>query len=90
MQHPETPADCLQNLLLNLIICDLLQLCVVSIGVAYKEQVVVGLVYNPVLDDMYTAIRGRGAFCNGKRINVTEGEISEAVINCGCEFNKNV
>lgn len=85
MLHPEILADCRQNLCLNIFIRDVLQLCVVSIGVAYKEQVVVGLVYNPVLDDMYTAIRGRGAFCNGKRINVTEGEISEAVINCGCE-----
>lgn len=61
------------------------QLCVVSIGVAYKEQVVVGLVYNPVLEDMYTAIRGQGAFCNGARIRVAEGEINEAVINCGCK-----
>jgi myo-inositol-1(or 4)-monophosphatase len=58
----------------------------VSIGVAYKEQVVVGLVYNPVLEDMYTAIRGKGAFCNGVAIKVAEGEISEAVINCGCTY----
>ena len=35
-----------------------LPLCVVSIGVAYKEQVVVGLIYNPVLEEMYTAIKG--------------------------------
>ena len=60
------------------------KLCVVSIGVAYKEQVVVGLVYNPVLEDMYTTIRGQGALCNGKPIKVAEGEISEAVVNCGC------
>ena len=45
-----------------------------------------GLVYNPVLEDMYTAIRGQGAFCNGKKIRVTEGGISEAVINCGCAY----
>jgi myo-inositol-1(or 4)-monophosphatase len=63
-----------------------MQLCVVSIGVAYKEQVVVGLVYNPVLEDMYTAIRGQGAFCNGVKIKVAEGGISEAVINCGCTY----
>ena len=63
-----------------------IQLCVVSIGVAYKEKVVVGLVYNPVLEDMYTTIRGQGAFCNGKKIHVTEGGISEAVINCGCTY----
>lgn len=60
-----------------------LPLCVVSIGVAYKEQVVVGLIYNPVLEDMYTTIKGQGAFCNGKPIKVAEGGINEAVINCG-------
>jgi myo-inositol-1(or 4)-monophosphatase len=58
----------------------------VSIGIAYKEEVVVGLVYNPVLEDMYTAIKGHGAFCNGNPIKVTEGEINEAVINCGCTY----
>lgn len=37
-----------------------LPLCVVSIGVAYKEDVLVALVYNPVLEEMYTAIKGQG------------------------------
>lgn len=30
-----------------------------------------GIVYNPVLDKMYSAIKGRGAFCNGKKIEVS-------------------
>jgi myo-inositol-1(or 4)-monophosphatase len=59
---------------------------VVSIGVAYKEQVVAGLIYNPVLDEMYTAIKGHGAFCNDKPIRVAVGELNEAVINCGCTY----
>jgi myo-inositol-1(or 4)-monophosphatase len=61
------------------------QLCVVSIAVAYKEQVVVGLIYNPVLEDMFTAIKGQGAYCNGNQMKVAEGWINEAVVNCGCE-----
>jgi len=60
-----------------------LPLCVVSIGVAYKEEVVVGLIYNPVLEEMYTAIRGQGAYCNGEKMEVAVGELDEAVVNCG-------
>lgn len=60
-----------------------LPLCVVSIGVAYNSEVMVGLVYNPVLDEMYTAIKGKGAFCNGNRMKVAEGGLREAVVNCG-------
>jgi myo-inositol-1(or 4)-monophosphatase len=51
--------------------------------VAYKETVVVALVYNPVLEEMYTAIKGKGSFCNGKRMKSAEGDLNEAVVNCG-------
>ena len=60
-----------------------LPLCVVSIGVAYREEVVVALVYNPILNEMYTAIKGQGAYCNGIPLRVMEGELNEAVVNCG-------
>ena len=50
---------------------------------AYKENVVVGLVYNPVLEELYTTIKGQGAFCNGKRLKVAQGGLNEAVVNCG-------
>ena len=60
-----------------------LPLCVVSIGVAYREDVVVALVYNPILEEMYTAIKGHGAYCNGKPLKVVEGGLNEALVNCG-------
>jgi myo-inositol-1(or 4)-monophosphatase len=43
----------------------------ISIGFALKKQVVVGVVYNPVLDELFTAKRGGGAFFNGKPISVS-------------------
>ena len=61
------------------------QLCVVSIGIAYKEQVVVGLIYNPIQEDMYTAIKNQGAYCNNIPIKVSEGRMNESLINCGCK-----
>jgi myo-inositol-1(or 4)-monophosphatase len=43
---------------------------VVSIGVAHKGTVVVSCIYNPYLEELFTAIKGRGAFCSGERIHV--------------------
>lgn len=42
----------------------------VSIGVTVNKQVVLGIVYSPFLDKLYTAKKGCGAFCNGKPIHV--------------------
>ena len=44
----------------------------VSIALALEGRPVVGAVYNPLLDDMYSARRGGGALLNGRRRQVTE------------------
>jgi len=44
----------------------------VSIAVASGDDTVVGVVYNPVSDDLYTATANGGAFRNGERIRVSE------------------
>jgi myo-inositol-1(or 4)-monophosphatase len=43
----------------------------VTIGVEFKGELVAGVVYDPNLDEMFTAEKGSGAFCNGKRLKVT-------------------
>jgi myo-inositol-1(or 4)-monophosphatase len=43
----------------------------VSIGVLRTRKTMLGVIYNPILDEMYTAIRGQGAQLNGKRIRVS-------------------
>ncbi|KAI8053250.1 hypothetical protein BDF22DRAFT_620082 [Syncephalis plumigaleata] len=37
----------------------------VSIGIVIDGQISVAVVYNPILDELYTAMRGHGAFLNG-------------------------
>ncbi len=37
-----------------------------------RVQVVVGVVYNPILDELYTAVRGKGAYLNGEPIHVSD------------------
>lgn len=42
----------------------------VSVGFIENGEPVVGVIYDPYKDEMYTAIKGRGAFCNGQQIHV--------------------
>lgn len=43
----------------------------VSIGLEREGQLVAGLIYLPVLDEIYTAEKGKGAFLNDRRIRVS-------------------
>ncbi|CAF1390979.1 unnamed protein product [Adineta steineri] len=40
----------------------------ISIALAINKEVVIGVIYNPVLDRLYSAVRGKGAFKNGRPI----------------------
>ncbi len=42
-----------------------------SIALAKNKKPVVGVVYFPILNHLYTAVKGRGAFLNNKRIHVS-------------------
>ncbi|XP_069113731.1 inositol monophosphatase 1-like isoform X1 [Argopecten irradians] len=44
----------------------------VCIGLSVNRKIVVGVVYLPITDQMYTAVKGQGAFCNDKRISVSK------------------
>jgi myo-inositol-1(or 4)-monophosphatase len=43
----------------------------VSIGVITDGRAVAGAIYDPILDEMFTASRGQGAYLNGRRIAVS-------------------
>lgn len=44
----------------------------VSVALTYKQQPIMGWVYQPLLDEMFVAERGKGAFVNGSRIKVSK------------------
>jgi myo-inositol-1(or 4)-monophosphatase len=47
----------------------------VSIALEVKGVIMQGAVYNPMLDELFTAEKGAGAFLNGRRLNVSRTEI---------------
>ncbi len=56
----------------------------VSIGLERQGQLVAGVVYNPAMDELYTAERGGGAFMNDRRLRVSgRTKIVDAVIGTG-------
>ncbi|PWA19996.1 hypothetical protein CCH79_00021064, partial [Gambusia affinis] len=44
----------------------------ISIGFTINKRVEVGVVYSCLEDKMFTARRGRGAFCNGEPLQVSD------------------
>ena len=44
----------------------------VSIGLEYQGQLVVGAIYDPTRDELFSAMKGSGAFLNGQRIRCSE------------------
>jgi myo-inositol-1(or 4)-monophosphatase len=56
----------------------------VSIALERQGQVVAGVIYNPAMDELYTAERGGGAFMNDRRLRVAgRAKLTDAVIGCG-------
>eukprot|EP00897_Mesotaenium_endlicherianum_P005166 jgi/Mesen1/4678/ME000241S03718 len=53
----------------------------VSIGLLVNKQVVVGVVYAPLLKELFSARRGAGAYLNGSRIHTSEQrELGKALL----------
>jgi len=53
----------------------------ISVALLVNKVTEIGIVYNPVLEQKYTARRGQGAFYNGKQIKVSgEKKLSSALI----------
>lgn len=43
----------------------------VSIALQHRGETMLGVVYAPVMDELFTAIRGQGAWCNGKKMRLS-------------------
>jgi myo-inositol-1(or 4)-monophosphatase len=60
----------------------------VSIALEQKGAVVVGVVYDPMRDELFEALRGRGAFLNGARVRVSDiPELGKALLATGFPYD---
>ncbi len=56
----------------------------ISVGLERDGQMVAGVVYNPVSDEMFVAEKGQGAFLNNQRLRVAaRTELGEALVSAG-------
>ncbi len=58
----------------------------VSIALQHRDEIIAGVVYEPVRDELFTAEKGHGAFCNEKPIRVSRQPFSQALIATGFPF----
>jgi len=52
----------------------------ISVGLSKDGEPFMGVVYNPYLNEMFTAQKGKGAFCNGKPIHVSKEPLSNGLV----------
>jgi myo-inositol-1(or 4)-monophosphatase len=61
----------------------------VSIGLAHRNVVQQGVVYDPARNDLFFASRGRGAFLNDRRLRVSKRTaLADALIGTGFPFRR--
>ena len=52
----------------------------ISVALVVDGVAEFGVVYNPYADEMFSARRGHGAFCNGNRLHVSEESLENAIV----------
>lgn len=55
----------------------------VQIAFLIDQSVEASLIYLPCYNEMYTAVRGEGAFCNGKRVCVAKRRLGNCMVSLG-------
>ena len=57
--------------------------CGISVGLARGGVMELGVVYDPYLDELFSAVRGGGAFCNGRPLHVSGASLADSVVVLG-------
>ncbi len=61
----------------------------VSIAYLHRGQAAVGVIYNPISDDWFYAVRGQGAWQNGERLSVNqESSLADTMVAVGFYYDR--
>jgi myo-inositol-1(or 4)-monophosphatase len=59
----------------------------ISVALQHRGELLAGMIYNPVLDELYWAEKGKGAYLNDRRLRVSgRRDLGEALIGTGIPF----
>lgn len=59
----------------------------ISVALQHRGELLAGMIYNPVLDELYWAEKGKGAYLNDRRLRVSgRRELGESLIGTGIPF----
>lgn len=64
--------------------------CTNMAGLVVDGETVAGVIYQFVTDDLYTAVKGRGAYKNGERIAVKNTPLDDTIVFAGSFAYKNI
>ena len=63
--------------------------CAISVGIWEDNEPVAAVVYNPILNELFSAQKGRGAFCNGRPIHVSDtADLQQSLMATGFPYTK--
>lgn len=61
----------------------------VSIALEYKNEIILGVVFVPELDQLFWATKGKGSFLNGKRLKVSKkDDLDQSLVATGFPYDK--
>lgn len=55
----------------------------ISVALVYEHEAILGVVYDPYMDEMFIAGKGAGAYVNDKPIRVSKNPLAQSLIMCG-------
>lgn len=59
----------------------------IAVSLFYENEVVLGMIYNPILDEMYWAKKGEGAWLNGQKLQVNDNQDNQRIRFTYCHGN---
>src|SRR5690349_17572935 len=81
---PDQAEDGIRDLYVTGVRTCALPIFAISIALRRGDDVIAGIIYNPITDELFAAERGRGAYLNDRRMRVAaRRDMHDAVIACG-------
>ncbi|BBJ27528.1 inositol monophosphatase family protein [Athalassotoga saccharophila] len=60
----------------------------VSIGYWENEMPIIGVVYDPLRDELFYGIKDKGAYLNGKKLSVKKKDLKDSILSTGLPYNR--